>query len=263
MHALPHEPRYQPGLTGAPPSRPLQLILGAAYDETAEQMNARLRPLDIVEASLVAQIVRAHWRLQSCEKFENPNSPDIDRLRLNAESSIRRNMAELRQLQADRHLNERLRMDVPGIARVRDILQSSLLARKLDGNPSSPDPSADDMETRLVNLLTKEQELTEADLKIRSQSEGGSFSLCPEEVRAGKSSGQGSQFAADTLSWSDLMGHQSGSLSPNEVGASENAADPTRTSDQPSQNTPCPCHSGLKYKHCCGSEAPPTLLRAA
>ncbi|MCU1328276.1 MAG: motif [Bryobacterales bacterium] len=243
--------------------RPLQLILGPAYDETAEKMDARLRPLDILEASFVAQIVRAHWRLQACERFENPNGPEIDRLRLNAESSIRRNMAELRQLQADRHLNERLNMDVPGIARVRDILQSSILAQKLDGNPSSPDPSADDVETRLVNLLTKEQELTALDLKIRTHSEGESFSSSPEEVRAGKNSDQRPHFAGETLSLSDSAGRQSGFLSPNEAGVGENAADPTRSSGQPGRNTPCPCHSGLKYKHCCGSGAPPTLLRAA
>jgi uncharacterized protein YecA (UPF0149 family) len=25
------------------------------------------------------------------------------------------------------------------------------------------------------------------------------------------------------------------------------------------RNAPCPCHSGLKYKRCCGAAAPPVL----
>jgi hypothetical protein len=29
------------------------------------------------------------------------------------------------------------------------------------------------------------------------------------------------------------------------------------------RNAPCPCHSGLKYKRCCGATAPPVLSEAA
>jgi hypothetical protein len=149
--------------------RPLQLILGPTFDDTAEKFEARLRPVDMMEASLVAQIVRAHWRLQLCEKLENPTSPDTERVRHHAEGSIRRNTAELRQLQADRHLNDRLHMDVPGVARVREVLQSELLARKLELTPTpQPQPSVDEVETRLANIMTKEQELNETNLKIRT-----------------------------------------------------------------------------------------------
>jgi hypothetical protein len=170
--------------------RPLQLILGPTFDDTAEKFEARLRPVDMMEASLVAQIVRAHWRLQLCEKLENPTSPDTERVRHHAEGSIRRNTAELRQLQADRHLNDRLNMDVPGVARVREVLQSEVLARKLDVSPSTPpQPSVVDVESRIATIMTKEQELNETNLKIRTQFAGGSSSLSKETATAGKNSG--------------------------------------------------------------------------
>jgi hypothetical protein len=200
--------------------RPLQLILGPTFDDTAEKFEARLRPVDMMEASLVAQIVRAHWRLQLCEKLENPTSPDTERVRHHAEGSIRRNTAELRQLQADRHLNDRLNMDVPGVARVREVLQSELLARKLDVSPSTPPQlSVGDVESRIATIMTKEQELNETNLKIRSQSEGETPSVSPAN------SGQ--------------------------------TARPANNSGPIGRNTPCPCGSQRKYKRCCGSGSAP------
>jgi hypothetical protein len=209
--------------------RPLQLILGPTFDDTAEKFEARLRPVDMVEASLVAQIVRAHWRLQLCEKLENPTSPDTERVRHHAEGAMRRNMAELRQLQADRHLNDRLNMDVPGVARVREVLQSEVLARKLElAPPTAPQPSVVDVESRIETIMTKEQELNETNLKIQTHFAGESFSLSPEEVRAGQNSGQR-----------------------------------THSESQTGRNTPCPRGYKRKYKRCCGLGAPPIYDLAA
>jgi hypothetical protein len=159
--------------------RPLQLLLGPAWDDTAQQFEARLQPADLMEASLVAQVVRAHWRLQRCETLENPGSPDIERVRHHAEGSIRRSLAELRQLQADRHLNSRLNTGVPGVARVREVLQSSALAAKLATPvpapaavpPSAPQPSPAAIEARISAVLAKEEKLHEGILKIRTHFE--------------------------------------------------------------------------------------------
>jgi hypothetical protein len=63
-------------------------------------------------------------------------------------------------------------MDAPGVARVKDILQSSVLAQKLEtpSSPSSPQPSVADLESRIARVMTKEQELSETNLKIRTHS---------------------------------------------------------------------------------------------
>jgi hypothetical protein len=127
-------------------------------------------------------------------------------------------MAELRQLQADRHLNARLNMDVPGVARVRDILESSILARKLDVQSPAPRPSVAEVETRITNIMTKEQELNETNLKIQTHFDGGSLSLSPEVVDA-----------------APIGDHRRRSLG---------------------RNTTCPCGSDRKYKRCCGQNAP-------
>jgi hypothetical protein len=166
--------------------RPLQLILGPAFDDTAEQIEARLRPVDLMEASLVAQIVRAHWRLQLCEKFENPSSADIERVRHRAEGAVRRNMAELRQLQGDRHLNQKLNLGITGVARAKDVIQTSVLAQKLGAPAPAPTqpPSVPEVESRIAAIVAKEQELNETNLKIRTHlapraPEIGRNALCP------------------------------------------------------------------------------------
>ena len=43
----------------------------------------------------------------------------------------------------------------------------------------------------------------------------------------------------------------------------ENPPQPVKIDPQTPRNALCPCHSGLKYKRCCGPKAPPVLGRAA
>ena len=45
--------------------------------------------------------------------------------------------------------------------------------------------------------------------------------------------------------------------------AAENQPQLGNTYPETSRNALCPCHSGLKYKRCCGPKAPPVLGRAA
>jgi uncharacterized protein YchJ len=87
-------------------------------------------------------------------------------------------------------------MDVPGVARVRDILQASVIAQKLDRPaPESPQPqpSVHDLESRIANLMGAEQELSQTNLKIQTHFEGESF-LSKEAARAGENSGQQTRF---------------------------------------------------------------------
>ncbi|MCU1330682.1 MAG: Zinc chelation protein SecC [Bryobacterales bacterium] len=148
----------------------LKTALGPAYDEAAEQLEAKLQPGDILEVTLAAQIIRAVRRLQRCETAIEPDTQDIDRLRQRAELSIRRNLAELRQLQADRQLKLDLHLDLPGIIRVKDVVnlkkqtQSAGGSHSLSpeaaqtGQPSTPNTPDLDVETLIVNLLQKEQD---------------------------------------------------------------------------------------------------------
>ena len=145
----------------------LKLILGPVYDAVAEQLESQLQPIGAIEVLLTAQIVRAHWRLERCERATDPDHPDIDRLRHRAEISIRRNMAEIRQLQADRHLKAELNLDLPGITRVKDIIKTKIRTH------SAPTPvHVAQVESKIAAVMQKEQELQSTNPKIRTHSVG-------------------------------------------------------------------------------------------
>jgi uncharacterized protein YchJ len=174
----------------------LKVTLGPCYDAVAEQIEAKLQPIDVIEVLLAAQIVRAHWRIERCERAADSDHPDIDRIRHRAEISIRRNMAELRQLQADRYLKAELNLDLPRIARVKDVVNFANSKKR-----TQPVTPVAQVESKIAAVRQKEADIQSTNLKIRTQSVG--------------------------------------------------------------RNTPCPCHSGQKYKRCCGKGAPPILNLAA
>jgi len=161
----------------------LKITLGPVYDAVAEQLESQLQPEGAIEVLLAAQIVRAHWRLEHCEKTNDPHHPDIDRIRHRAEISIRRNMAEIRQLQADRHLKAELNLQLPGITRVKDILRSVSSPRKSpvqhdSGRQTAPANNLAHVESKIAALMQKEQEIQSTNPKIRSHSVGRN-TLCP------------------------------------------------------------------------------------
>jgi len=132
----------------------LKVILGPVYDAVAEQLESQLQPEGAIEVLLAAQIVRAHWRLERCEKANDPDHPDIDRIRHRAEISIRRNMAEIRQLQADRHLKAELNLDLPGITRVKDIIKT-----KIRTHLESAPVHVAQVESKIAAVMQKEQQI--------------------------------------------------------------------------------------------------------
>ena len=139
----------------------LKITLGPVYDTVAEQLESQFQPQGAIEVLLAAQIVRAHWRLERCEKCNHPDHPDIDRIRHRAEISIRRNMAEIRQLQADRHLKAELNLTLPGITRVKDVIKTKIRTQSVDKVAS--------VQSKIAALLTKEAELQSTNPKIRTQ----------------------------------------------------------------------------------------------
>jgi len=173
----------------------LKVILGPVYDTVAEQLESQFQPAGAIEVLLAAQIVRAHWRIERCEKAQDPDHPDIDRLRHRAEISIRRNMAEIRQLQADRHLKAELNLSLPGITRVKDVLSPALSAGKFCSRQDSgrlthsapPDDQVAHVETKIAAVMAKEAELQSTNPKIRTQN---SAALSPHAFSVPLNSGR-------------------------------------------------------------------------
>lgn len=130
----------------------LRTLLDHTYDATAEQLDAALQPIGAAEVFVAAEIVRARWRIERCEAVADPDHPEIDRLRRSAGLALRRNMAELRQLQADRHLKARLNLDLPGVAAVKDIVKIEMLQKRTQSSLS-----AAECESRILALFDKEE----------------------------------------------------------------------------------------------------------
>jgi hypothetical protein len=228
----------------------LKSTLGPAYDEAAEQLEAKLQPGDVMEVILAAQIIRAVRRLQRCETAIEPDTQDIDRLRLRAELSIRRNLAELRQLQADRHLKLDLHLDLPGVIRVKDVVNLKKQTQSAGGSHS----------------LSPEAACSRHDSGQRTQSAAGSDSLSPEAACSRRDSGQRTETGQPSAPNTPDLDVET--LIVNLLQKEQDAHAPVsrpagvstfRKPPAPGRNDACPCGSGVKFKRCHGltASAPP------
>lgn len=102
------------------------------YSEIVASSEADLRPQGMLEIAFAASIVRALWRL---EHQAGASEADIARL----ENGMRRNTAELRRLQTDRHLKAQLGLDLPGLISAKDFLKwtREAASRNLQNEPKS------------------------------------------------------------------------------------------------------------------------------
>lgn len=173
---------HQPTTTTAEPTQvlTLRITLGPYYDNIAEQLEAQLQPVGALEVLIAAQLVRASWRMERCETALDPANQDIDRIRQRAEISMLRNLAELRQLQADRCLKAELNLHLPGITRVRDVVNLKKRTRTEAPKPETA-PNAAEVESQIAALMSHEQKLQSSDLKIRTHPglTFAEFALCP------------------------------------------------------------------------------------
>ena len=85
------------------------------YNAFAKTIRAELRPEGALEGIFADAIVRLSWRL------EQPDTPDD--YRNTATVAIRRNAAELRNLQTNRRLKVEHNLDRPGLISAKDILR--------------------------------------------------------------------------------------------------------------------------------------------
>jgi hypothetical protein len=202
------------------------------YARLSKALWKELAPRGPVEEMLAVEIVRTAWRLQRCATAEaqDGNSSGtqtaVDRARASAHSSLRRLLQDLRQFQSDRWLRaEVLNADTDrsqlGIADTHRVMKGLADNERLKSLFFQSPVGIDP-----INRNAPPAELAPT---IRTQSAEPLVSPPPPMVGVPCNP--------------QNRAHQGGAFDAPQI----------------PRNAPCPCHSGLKYKRCCGAAAPPLL----
>jgi hypothetical protein len=133
-----------------------------AFSTLTAQCEAELRPEGILENLFASAILSGMFRLD-----HRPNLTEADRARI--ENSIRRNTAELRRLQTDRHLKAEHDLDLPGLISAKDVLR---LRRLKNASELKNEPKSLDLETIGADLhgqIEKEQRKQLAEFALRQK----------------------------------------------------------------------------------------------
>jgi hypothetical protein len=207
------------------------------YDSLSKALWKDLSPVGTVEEMLAVEIVRAAWRLHRCALAEAQDGDSaatqaaVDRARASAHASLHRLLNDLRAIQSDRWLRaEVLRVDFDGSQ--LGIADTDRVIKGLAGNERLK--SLFLMSPIGIDPINRPVPPAEPAHTIRSQS-------------VGQASGPVKSPTPDSR--------------PPAPAARPPIPSPQRpvpASETP-RNAPCPCHSGLKYKRCCGTAAPPVL----
>jgi hypothetical protein len=137
----------------------------ALYADLVARSERDLHPEGMLEVMFAAFIVRALWRLD-----RRTESSEIDITR--TENGIRRNTAELRRLQTDRHLKAELNLDLPGLISVKDVLK---WAKHEKSQKRKNEPIQDigkTIETTLHGQIEEEEQQELAEFAKRAQKKG-------------------------------------------------------------------------------------------
>jgi hypothetical protein len=215
------------------------------YRKLSKALWKDLNPVGPVEEMLAVEIVRAAWRLHRCAttEAEDGATPEtqaaVDRARASTHNSMHRLLNDLRALQSDRWLrNEILRDDFDnsdlGIADTHRVIKglagNELLKSQFFMSPIGIDPinrPAPTIRTEVGQALSPGNP-PEPATTIRTEP------------------------APALVFQSPVPNPQSPKPDPR----------PLAPAQAVPRNAPCPCHSGLKYKRCCGVAAPPVLTNA-
>jgi SEC-C motif len=206
------------------------------YTKLSKALWKDLHPVGPVEEMLAVEIVRAAWRLHRCAvaEAEDGASPAtqaaVDRARAATHASLRRFLNDLRQFQSDRWLRAEVLRDgfdeaYIGIADTHRVIKGLADNERLKSlfltSPIGVAPPAQTIQTQSANPVGQASRPVKSPSapKIRTQS-----AAAPDPRR-----------------------DRQGAVQP-----------PAATPAIP-RNAPCPCHSGLKYKRCCGITAGPVL----
>ena len=213
------------------------------YKKLCRALWKSLHPAGAVQELLAVEIVRAAWRLHRCAAAEarDGDSPaaqaSVDRARASAHASLRRLLNDLRQLQSDNWLRAEVLKDgfdpAPlGIADAHRVIKGLQDNERLKSlyimSPFGIDP---------INRNALPVGQASRPVQSPAQSTIRTQSVAP---------------IASILS-RDRQGAVPSPEIPHVAQASRPVLAPIP------RNAPCPCHSGLKYKRCCGSSAPPVL----
>jgi hypothetical protein len=202
----------------------------ADYTKLSKALWKDLNPIGPVEEMLTVEIVRTAWRLHRCviaeaEDGANPiTQASIDRARASAHNSLRRLLNDLRQFQSDRWLRaevlrEGFNEDYIGIADAHRVIKGIADDARLKSQT---------IQTQLFGQVGQ--------------------AISPFANPAPKAS-------RDREAAIPPRAAQSPATNPQTLVPDPRLPAPERTP----RNAPCPCHSGLKYKRCCGAAAPPML----
>ena len=151
----------------------------AEFLALAAEAQAQLRPEGFLELHFAAEIFRDTWRLNIMatvdestfsEEFLDIRRKYRDRLN----TAVRRNIAELRRLQTDRHLNSRWNLKLSAPASARDVLRFEKtkpnVPAKLEIRKSEPIlDTVQTAETRLHNQIEAEERQELAEFATRTK----------------------------------------------------------------------------------------------
>jgi SEC-C motif-containing protein len=209
------------------------------YTRLSKALWKDLSPVGPVEQMLAVEIVRAAWRLHRCAlaEAEDGTTPAtqaaVDRARASTHASLRRLLNDLRQFQSDRWLRaEVLREGFDeayyGIANAHSVVKGLADNERLKSlfimSPIGVDPLAQTIQTQSVGQASR---------PVKSPTPDNASRPVQPPVP-----------------------------SPQSLNSDPQSPAPKPQPLAIPRNAPCPCHSGLKYKRCCGTDAPPVLTNS-
>ena len=208
------------------------------YAQTFTALMAEIAPDGIIEQTFATEIMGATWRLRRCGILEfdlaraadpAPDAQDaiqksIDRARAQSHNILRRSLTELRKLQTERHAR---------------ILQ-------MPGGPVPTDLGLTDTR-QAVNSAAQSAQTIDAKRAAIEAAIEEQWRSTEEEFNAFLD--QGSSFCKPA---------PTSPATPAKPTASSFCNPPATP-----RNALCPCGSGVKYKRCCGKNAPPVLNKGA
>jgi hypothetical protein len=253
------------------------------YAQTFAELMDELAPGSVLEQTFATEITGANWRLRRCGILEfdlarsTDRGPDaqtaiqqsIDRARAQSHNILRRSLTELRKLQTERHTRILQMPDGPvptdlGITDTRQVVNSAARSTQ------TIDPKRAAIEAHRPGSAAPNN------LEALPQPPRGARPLCASslEERWRRKEEEINAFLEDS---SFCKPASAAPATPTKPGGSSfckpadsapaTAAKPAGSSfcNPPAtpRNAPCPCGSGVKYKRCCGKNAPPQLHTAA
>jgi hypothetical protein len=220
------------------------------YAATFADLTRELSPEGVLETAFATEIMGATWRLRRCRLVEsvlaesapagssNAGSIDdeaiakeqksVDRARAQTFTRLCRSISELRKIQTEHIIREQIDAEMPGLADSRQVLSALKLQNRVNSEARQI-PSLNDNPEAFDAFLAR------AGWSAPAPSAEPEIPFCNEPETP----------AEPAISF----------CKP----APTAAAQPRNTP----RNAPCPCLSGLKFKRCCGKNAPHVLTMAA